>query len=53
MRTIRLAALPLAVLLAPASPAAADIIATDGDPTVDARQLAQVEWVMTRGKVVA
>ena len=31
---------------------AADIIATDGDPTVDARQLAQVRWVMARGKVV-
>ncbi len=31
---------------------AADIIATDGDPAVDARQLAQVKWVMTRGKVV-
>ena len=31
---------------------AADIIATDGDPAVDAKQLAQVKWVMARGKVV-
>jgi imidazolonepropionase-like amidohydrolase len=31
---------------------AADIIATDGDPSVDAKQLAQVRWVMARGKVV-
>lgn len=31
---------------------AADIIATDGDPLVDARQLAQVKWVMARGKVI-
>ncbi|WP_156256221.1 metal-dependent hydrolase family protein [Sandarakinorhabdus oryzae] len=31
---------------------AADIIATDGDPAVDAKQLAQVRWVMARGKVV-
>lgn len=30
----------------------ADIIATDGDPSVDAKQLAQVRWVMARGKVV-
>lgn len=30
----------------------ADIIATDGDPTQDARQLAQVKWVMARGKVI-
>jgi imidazolonepropionase-like amidohydrolase len=31
---------------------AADIIATDGDPTADVKQLAQVKWVMARGKVV-
>ena len=31
---------------------AADIIATDGDPTADAKQLAQVKWVMARGKVI-
>jgi imidazolonepropionase-like amidohydrolase len=31
---------------------AADIIATDGDPTADARQLAQVKWVMARGRVI-
>lgn len=31
---------------------AADIIATDGDPSVDAKQLAQVRWVLARGKVV-
>lgn len=30
----------------------ADIIATDGDPSTDAKQLAQVRWVMARGKVV-
>jgi imidazolonepropionase-like amidohydrolase len=30
----------------------ADIIATDGDPSADARQLAQVRWVMARGKVI-
>ncbi|MEI6487102.1 MAG: amidohydrolase family protein [Sphingomonadales bacterium] len=30
----------------------ADIIATDGDPAADAKQLAQVKWVMARGKVV-
>uniref|UniRef100_UPI0013DB5592 amidohydrolase family protein n=1 Tax=Sandarakinorhabdus rubra TaxID=2672568 RepID=UPI0013DB5592 len=30
----------------------ADIIATDGDPTADANQLAQVKWVMARGQVV-
>jgi imidazolonepropionase-like amidohydrolase len=31
---------------------AADIIATDGDPTGDAGQLAKVKWVMARGKVI-
>jgi len=31
---------------------AADIIATDGDPTADAKQLAHVKWVMARGKVI-
>ena len=31
---------------------AADIIATDGDPAVDAKQLARVKWVMARGMVV-
>jgi len=31
---------------------AADIIATDGDPSMDAKQLAQVKWVMARGKVI-
>jgi imidazolonepropionase-like amidohydrolase len=31
---------------------AADIIATDGDPTADAKQLANVKWVMARGKVI-
>ena len=31
---------------------AADIIATDGGPTADAKQLAQVKWVMARGKVI-
>jgi imidazolonepropionase-like amidohydrolase len=30
----------------------ADIIATDGDPAVDAGQLAQVRWVMARGTVI-
>ena len=31
---------------------AADIIATDGDPLADARELARVKWVMARGKVI-
>ena len=31
---------------------AADIIAVDGDPLADAGQLAQVKWVMARGKVI-
>ena len=31
---------------------AADIIATDGDPAADSKQLAQVKWVMARGKVI-
>jgi imidazolonepropionase-like amidohydrolase len=30
----------------------ADIIATDGDPAADAKQLGQVKWVMARGKVI-